>query len=220
MSWMLILGLHCMVAELLVGHGADVNRQNKSQETPLYCASANGRLEVTELLVGHGADVNRQNKSQETPLHCALDKGKLEIAHFLIKRGSNVGSRDRHGQTSLHVAANRGYLDIVEMLLEMGSDIDARDKRGSSPFDLAPRFWQWEITWPLAKRFGPPEPVNPWHGNRKTSGGVEPQPPPWSGFPTPGAPPAYHEEYHLMHTLHIPQGIPPYAYPEDILTVT
>jgi hypothetical protein len=47
---------HVDIVELLIQHGADVNKQTNNQETPLHLASASGKLEILQLLVERGAD--------------------------------------------------------------------------------------------------------------------------------------------------------------------
>ncbi|KAH8977589.1 hypothetical protein EDB86DRAFT_3249747 [Lactarius hatsudake] len=178
-----LCGLPCIVEHLAATRPGDVNARGGHYVTPLYASLANREFDTSRALLRHGADINAPGMNGFSPLHSASLGGDREAVQLLLEHQAdiNVKKYTKEGVytlafTPLYFSALagqlevcRGYLDIVEMLLEMGADIDARDKLGSSPFDLAPSFWQWEITWPLAKRFGPPEPVNPWHGNRKTS---------------------------------------------------
>ena len=57
------------VVQSLIGRGADVNKSNNNDATPLHMASYDGHLEVVRALLAAGADVNRSNNRGDTPLY-------------------------------------------------------------------------------------------------------------------------------------------------------
>ena len=54
--------------------------------TPLWCAAANGRLEVVELLQEHGADINAVSNTGITSISYACYRRRKETVEFLIKK--------------------------------------------------------------------------------------------------------------------------------------
>jgi Ankyrin repeats (many copies)/Ankyrin repeat len=55
----------------LIDHCVDVDERNENQQTPLFLASRNGRLEVEKFLLKAGAELTSLNCLERTPLHGA-----------------------------------------------------------------------------------------------------------------------------------------------------
>ncbi len=60
------------IAQLLILHGADVNKANGIQETPLHAAVQTGNLPMIQCLIRSGANVTKQNFRNKTPLDIAI----------------------------------------------------------------------------------------------------------------------------------------------------
>jgi ankyrin repeat protein len=56
-------------ARLLLEHGAEVNRRDKDNQTPLHLAMGRERFKLARILLEHGADANAENNNGKTPLH-------------------------------------------------------------------------------------------------------------------------------------------------------
>lgn len=85
-----ILNRYERIVDLLVFHGADVNKTNPDiQSTPLYHAVALGSLSATQILINAGAEL-------DNPFHKSFARA----------------------ETVLHVAAGGGYFQVVETLLK------------------------------------------------------------------------------------------------------
>ncbi len=54
-------------AQFLLDHGADINRRNQDQGTPLHNAAFLGQIEVATLLIERGADLQATNGYGQTP---------------------------------------------------------------------------------------------------------------------------------------------------------
>jgi len=59
------------IVEVLLEHGADINRQSDRGNTPLHLAALWGRNEVVKLLLASGADVTIRNDEGQTPKELA-----------------------------------------------------------------------------------------------------------------------------------------------------
>ena len=59
------------VIKRLVDVGADVNRQNRYEDTPLHLAARHNNTEAVRLLLDNGADINLKNRTNKTPLDVA-----------------------------------------------------------------------------------------------------------------------------------------------------
>jgi ankyrin repeat protein len=78
------------VARLLLEHGADVNAQNNSQDTPLHRVALGGfpDSDVARLLVEHGANIHAENNEGRTASQVALARGRYNIAKILSDHDS------------------------------------------------------------------------------------------------------------------------------------
>ena len=74
------------IAELLLGHGANVNARGWDHKTPLHLASLGGSLDVSWLLIEHGADVDIQDDTSQTPFSMALLEHRKLVRLLLIGR--------------------------------------------------------------------------------------------------------------------------------------
>ncbi len=97
---MLILPLHVAVrkdelgiATLLIEHGADLNKVNRVDDTPLFIALP-GRKEIVKLLIVKGADVNQVNNSDDTPLYWVARYGEEWALKLLIAKGADINPEE------------------------------------------------------------------------------------------------------------------------------
>jgi ankyrin repeat protein len=82
------------MAELLLDHGASVERQHVLGTTALHYASLGGQIEMVQLLIERGADVNRAGRkfagTRETPLQLAEARGHDKVVRLLRERGARA----------------------------------------------------------------------------------------------------------------------------------
>ena len=69
----------------MIAHGADVNAQSSSGNTPLMYACAGGHEEVVRVLVEAGAHVEDHNENGHTPLMEAASAGHCTVARILLE---------------------------------------------------------------------------------------------------------------------------------------
>lgn len=125
------------VATLLLDTGADVNRTDNNQATPIRAAGSRGNVALVELLIARGADVNRATSSGLTALGSALSN--VHILSRLVAAGANIDSIDFEGDVPIGDAATAGYNDAIELLLSLGARVDMYNLWGNAPVHLAAR---------------------------------------------------------------------------------
>jgi ankyrin repeat protein len=103
------------IAELLIAHGADVDRKDALGMTPLHYARRWSK-DVAELLLAKGADVNTTGAFRH-----AVVADEKEIVELFLAHGADVNAKDRTGKTALDEAIALGHRDIVELLKKHGA---------------------------------------------------------------------------------------------------
>lgn len=109
-------------AQMLINHGADVNRQSKRHETALIVAVWGRDIEMVQLLVKNGADVNLPNLKGEIALITALWNYNTEIVQFLVKNGANPNLPGHKGETALTLAVWGDDIPMAQFLVDNGAD--------------------------------------------------------------------------------------------------
>jgi len=132
--------LSSKTVELLLAHGADVNRQDRGGRTALDTAVSVGTSPaIVRVLIAHGADV----KSKPWTGVAVLSMGNGEwasrvgILEALIAAGAEVDRRNRSGDTPLLSAASLGLKNATRILLDHGADVNAADDDGITALSMA-----------------------------------------------------------------------------------
>lgn len=129
------------IAFLLTSNSFDINSIDRSGETPLTYAAAEGDETAVMFLFERGASPNGRNRRGETPLWVAIKNGQDIIVSLLLENGADTESRDRFGTTPLVDACIRGNEAICRFLLEKGADIESKDDQGRTPLSWAATKW-------------------------------------------------------------------------------
>jgi ankyrin repeat protein len=109
---------HIEIVKLLLGGGADINKADNDDRTPLWKAARKGHFEIVKLLLDSGVDPNKASKYGVIPLNCAAYNGDIEIAKLLLDSGADIHKADADGNTPLYIASNNGHVEIVKLLLD------------------------------------------------------------------------------------------------------
>ena len=112
--------------ELLLGHKADVNAREDSDNTPLLWAVFQNQPEIAQLLLENGADVNAQNTGHESALSGAVGRRLPEMVKVLLSHKPTVEVLDNDGMTPLQRAVGYDHTNIVQQLLAAGANVDGR----------------------------------------------------------------------------------------------
>lgn len=111
----------------LAKKAADLESQDKENNTPLIMASYNGYLKIVETLVEMGANVNCISEGiYVTAVYAAVEGQHLEVVRYLIKHGANVNIARYDNATCLHAAVASGQDQIVKLLLDSGANVNTR----------------------------------------------------------------------------------------------
>ena len=130
------IGSLCIVKALLRNH-ADINKCNRSSESPLFIGSSHGHMDIVKCLVSSDADINLRDEGGRSPLFAASHYGHCDVVKCLLSSDADINFCDEGGQSPLCAASKRGHCDVVKCLLSAGADINLRNKRGQSPLFVA-----------------------------------------------------------------------------------
>jgi len=114
---------HAKIAELLIGHDADVMARSRGANgnTPLHAALAGNHKFVAGLLIGHGADVNATDAQGWRPLHLAAANNNMDAIKSLIAQGADVHAPNGEAKTPLSLATEKNYREAAALLRRHGA---------------------------------------------------------------------------------------------------
>ena len=110
------------VFKALVENKADVNFVGANNQSLLFRAIEEGKLQYAEVLINSGANVKLgiTTSNNFTPLHAAAWYGATHIAKLLIMNGAEINAKTtNHQKTPLFLASHKGHQEIVEILINM-----------------------------------------------------------------------------------------------------
>ena len=123
------------ICKMLLKFGADVNKLNLDDQSPLNVAETNTNYSICKLLVKRRKRKEKRilyNKA----LHIFARKNDLTTCKELIN-SVNVNETDEKERTPLHVAVIFANDKVCELLLEYGADVNTKDSYNDSPIQLA-----------------------------------------------------------------------------------
>ena len=88
----------------LIALGAEVNKRDLSDRTPLHDAVDNKRKEIATELIRYGAEINAGDNNGDTPLHLASMWADYDTAKVLIKAGREINRKNKAGLRPYDVA--------------------------------------------------------------------------------------------------------------------
>ena len=128
---------HLEAVQILLAHGANINKEDVTKSTPFYTACMAGNLSFAELLHAHGCNWRQPNSRGRTPLWIAAYFGHYDIVQFLVSLGADLNEHDNKGESPLYAGAKEGHLKIIDFLVLSGANIDQRTTHGFTPFYAA-----------------------------------------------------------------------------------
>ncbi|HZP23310.1 MAG TPA: ankyrin repeat domain-containing protein [Terriglobales bacterium] len=113
------------VAEVLVAHGADVNRRRRDGRTPFAIAQLNGNQEVARWLAEHGANAEVALVDQFVAAARAADRQRAEAMLAAHPELRAQLTEEHYG--ALHRAAETGDTAALDVMLACGFDPNRPD---------------------------------------------------------------------------------------------
>jgi ankyrin repeat protein len=136
--WLACRGDFADAAGVLIKAGANVNRGDENNGTPLTSAAFLGWTRLVDVLLAAGADPNLADGVPGlTPLMMAAERGHVAIVRQLLHAGADANQREPRGWTALMYASREGHVPVVQLLIEYGADVNAAAETGDSPLSLA-----------------------------------------------------------------------------------
>ena len=116
-------------ARALIAKGADVNAQDRTQQSAYLIATSEGERRLLELTLRNGANVRSLDSFNGTGLIRAADRGHAYIVGRLLRTPIDVDHVNNLGWTALHEAILLGdgsqrYIDTVRLLVAGGVDVE------------------------------------------------------------------------------------------------
>jgi ankyrin repeat protein len=142
---MAVLSQDMDIFNRLIELGADVNRGNGQNLTPLMFASHNGNQAMIAALLERGADVNQRAQSNLSALLYAIANGKnpdrVGTVSLLLQAQPPIRLNDQfqRSYTALIAAAAHNLTEVMLLLLTAGANPNYRDDQGVSALELAIR---------------------------------------------------------------------------------
>ena len=115
----------------------DPNVEDEDQETPLFPASRNGKLDATQLLLDERAEVNHRDWQKMTPLHGVSENGHDAVAQLLLERNAEVNAKHKNSWTPLHLASRAGQGNVAKALLDKDAMENAKNDSNWTPLHMA-----------------------------------------------------------------------------------
>ena len=94
------IGNLCIVKALVRNH-ADINKCNRSSESPLFIGSKHGHMDIVKCLLSSDADINMCNSHGQSPLFVASQKGHCDVVKCLRSAGADANLFYEGGQSQV-----------------------------------------------------------------------------------------------------------------------
>jgi ankyrin repeat protein len=79
-------------AKKALRNGANPNRRDYNNQTPLHTAICKNNIEIVRDLISFGADTNAVDNESSTPLHISVQVNNPEIAHMLLRAKASTSA--------------------------------------------------------------------------------------------------------------------------------
>jgi len=99
----------------LISVGADINKEDREGEMPLFTVSKCEKETIIKYLVELGADINKQNHNYSAVL---FDTCKETIVKYLVELSADINKENHDGETPIFYTCKSGNLLFYKYLIE------------------------------------------------------------------------------------------------------
>ena len=124
--------LNIKIVELAVNNGANLDKLDIDDDTPLHLALRLENIEAAKLFIKRGADVNScsysYSKMEITPFHLAIIMEDIELIELCLEHGADVNPDPLDPYipgTPGRRAVDTGNVKVIELLLKYEAQISA-----------------------------------------------------------------------------------------------
>jgi len=108
---------HAEIVEALLGAGAEADKPNNLNETPLLKACLNGQAKTVRLLLVGGANANQNINN--VPILVKAARTNIHIVQALLDHGANIDNGQDHP-----ILEEADQSDIIQLLVRHGANIN------------------------------------------------------------------------------------------------
>ena len=131
---------HADVMQVLIDAGADIEKKDPFQCSPLLSGCESSVPDVVKVLVRAGADVGARDRDGKTCLMIVSARGFATLVKSLLCMGEvGVDLVDAQHWTALHHAVANRRAAVVQVLIDAGADVEAKSELVCSPLMMACR---------------------------------------------------------------------------------
>lgn len=121
-------------SKYFINLGIDVRQKDKINQTPIYYAAREKKIELCKYLISLGSEVNNPDIYSQTPIYYGAREGATDVCELLIINGADVNLEDKYGQTCIFYSIKNGHLETTEFLIKSGADVNKIDKKKMTPY--------------------------------------------------------------------------------------
>jgi len=116
---------HEKLVEWLIENSKDLNKPNKSRQTPLMIAVNKGEKNIVKKLLRNNVNPNIQDDRGQTALMYITKKRDKKIFKMLINfKRTNIFLKDQYGLTAANYAKSYNQCQMLVNLIEEGCDLN------------------------------------------------------------------------------------------------
>jgi serine/threonine-protein phosphatase 6 regulatory ankyrin repeat subunit B len=122
--------------EKLFEAGLSPNHAEPGEDTPLFQAIHQQRIDSLITLCRHGADLNAYSLEGHTALTLAAQVGDYACLEYLLRNNAPL-QKNKAGETALHLAVKGGHEECVSLLLSQGFKPGTPNAKGTTALEIA-----------------------------------------------------------------------------------